>query len=118
MNLHPYHRAFPISRFTIFQRSHSHRIEAPSLCSSHSQLQIKRAFDPAYVLAADVDVALGCFYVLVAEQLLDVANVDAALQQMRCEGMTQGMDAGVLFNACDKQGSLKDFLCGAFVKRL
>lgn len=84
MNLHPYQRAFPTSRFTIFQRSHSHRTSYSKrhLYASVTppQLQIKRAFDPAYVLAADVDVALGCFYVLVAEQLLDVANVDAALQ--------------------------------------
>ncbi|GAB1101922.1 MAG: hypothetical protein Sw2LagPseu_35410 [Shewanella algae] len=46
------------------------------------------------MLAKHMCVYLGCFQIIVPQQLLDASDVSASLQQMSREGMPEGM-------ACD-----------------
>lgn len=76
---------------------------------SRSQVAIERIGDAAEFAAGDVCVDLGRLGAGVAEELLDMAEVDAALEEVSSEAVAEGVDGGVLADAGVAERALEDF---------
>ena len=58
----------------------------------------------------------GGFDVFVTEEFLDGADIVAALEEVGCEGMAEGVAADAFGNGCRSYGLFKCFLESAFVE--
>ena len=71
---------------------------------------IKRATHGEAALFEDVGVNHGCFDILVAEQLLNRADIVAILQEMGGEAMAEGVAGDAFGEACGAGGAFDRFL--------
>ena len=63
------------------------------------QHRIQGAFDVLHILHGHVSIDLGRLNVAMAQEFLDIANVDAAFEQMGRERMPEAMEADIPLDA-------------------